>query len=206
MRFGLWLPIGLFLLLILFPATSPAIVADRIMAVVDREVIALSDVQKYREVFLKKRDADDSAALEEIIDQTLLLAEARKLEILPPPDDEIARVYKKLRLRFGRPETFELLKTRLALTDDEIKERIKQQLLIDQLIEQRIHFFVFVTPAEIGAYYQDHPGEFKNQTQEAARKAIQEIRTAEKAQLKLKDYLDRLRAKADIRINRPPPE
>ncbi|MEK6683657.1 MAG: hypothetical protein AABY46_03265, partial [Nitrospirota bacterium] len=206
MRFGLWLPIGLFLLLILFPATSPAIVADRIMAVVDREVIALSDVQKYREVFLKKRDADDSAALEEIIDQTLLLAEARKLEILPPPDDEIARVYKKLRLRFGRPETFELLKTRLALTDDEIKERIKQQLLIDQLIEQRIHFFVFVTPAEIGAYYQDHPGEFKNQTQEAARKAIQEIRTAEKAQLKLKDYLDRLRAKANIRINRPPPE
>ena len=200
------MPIGLFLLLILFPATSPAIVADRILAVVDREVIALSDIQKYREVFLKKRDADDSAALEEIIDQTLLLAEARKLEILPPPDDEIARVYKKLRMRFGRPETFELLKTRLALTDDEIKERIKQQLLIDKLIEQRIHFFVFVTPAEIEAYYQEHPGEFKNQTQEAARKAIQEIRTAEKAQLKLKGYLDRLRAKANIRINRPLPE
>ena len=200
------MPIGLFLLLILFPATSPAIVADRILAVVDREVIALSDIQKYREVFLKKRDADDSAAREEIIDQTLLLAEARKLEILPPPDDEIARVYKKLRMRFGRPETFELLKTRLALTDDEIKERIKQQLLIDKLIEQRIHFFVFVTPAEIEAYYQEHPGEFKNQTQEAARKAIQEIRTAEKAQLKLKGYLDRLRAKANIRINRPLPE
>jgi hypothetical protein len=192
--------------LVLFPSPAPAIVADRILAVVNREVIAFSDAQKYREVFLEKRDADDSAALKELMDQTLLLAEARKLEILPPSDDEIARVYKNLRLRFGRPETFELLKTRLALTDAEIEEQIKRQLLIHKLIEQRIHFFVFVTPEEIESYYQDHPGEFKNQTPEAARKAIQDIRTAEKAQLKLKDYLDRLRAKANIRINRPLPE
>ncbi|HEY5594879.1 MAG TPA: hypothetical protein VIL61_06955 [Nitrospiria bacterium] len=192
--------------MVLFPSPAPAIVADRILAVVNREVIALSDAQKYREVFLEKRDADDADALKELIDQALLLAEARKLEILPPSDDEIARVYKKLRLRFGRPETFDLLKTRLALTDDEIEEQIKRQLLIHKLIEQRIHFFVFVTPEEIEAYYQDHPGEFKNQTPEEARKAIQEIRTAEKAQLKLKDYLDRLRAKANIRINHPLPE
>ena len=206
MRFCFCIPIGLFLLLVLFPSPAPASVADRILAVVNREVIALSDAQKYREVFLEKRDADDADALKELIDQALLLAEARKLEILPPSDDEIARVYKKLRLRFGRPETFDLLKTRLALTDDEIEEQIKRQLLIHKLIEQRIHFFVFVTPEEIEAYYQDHPGEFKNQTPEEARKAIQEIRTAEKAQLKLKDYLDRLRAKANIRINHPLPE
>ena len=206
MRFCFCIPVGIFLLLVLFPSPAPASVADRILAVVNREVIALSDAQKYREVFLEKRDADDSAALKELIDQALLLAEARKLEILPPSDDEIARVYKKLRLRFGRPETFDLLKTRLALTDDEIEEQIKRQLLIHKLIEQRIHFFVFVTPEEIEAYYQDHPGEFKNQTPEEARKAIQEIRTAEKAQLKLKDYLDRLRAKANIRINHPLPE
>jgi peptidyl-prolyl cis-trans isomerase SurA len=206
MRFRVCIPIGIFLLGVLFPATSPAIVADRILAVVNREVIALSDVQKYREVFVEKRDADDSSALKELMDQRLLLAEAKKLEILPPSEDEIARAYKKLRLRFGRPETFELLKTRLALTDDEIEEQIKQQLLIHKLIEQRIYFFVFVTPEEIEAYYQEHLGEFKNQTPEAARKVIQDIRTAEKSQQKLKDYLDRLRAKADIRINRPPPE
>lgn len=202
----LCIPIGLFSLSILFPSPSPAVVADRILAVVNHEVIALSDVQKYREVFVEKSDADDSMAMKELIDQKLLLAEALKLEVLTPSGDEIARTYKKLRLRFGRPETFELLKTRLALTDDEIEEQIKQQLLIDKLIEQRIRFFVFVTPEEIEAYYQEHLGEFKNQTPEAARKTIQDIRMAEKSKQKLKDYLDRLRAKADIRINRPLPE
>ncbi|MBI3609450.1 MAG: hypothetical protein HY204_01965 [Nitrospirae bacterium] len=193
-------------MLILFPAPAPAGVADRIMAVVNKDVIALSDVQKYREVFEERRDANDAAVLNELIDQKLLLTEAKKLEILPPSDDDIAQVYQKLRRRFGRPETFELLKARLVLTDAEIEQQIKQRLLIDKLIEQRINFFVFVTPEEIETFYQEHLGEFKNQTPEAARKTIAEIRAAEKAQQKLKDYIDRLRAKADIRINRPPPE
>lgn len=206
MRFRVCIPIGLFLLLILFPAPAPAGVADRIMAVVNKDVIALSDVQKYREVFEERRDANDAAVLNELIDQKLLLTEAKKLEILPPSDDDIAQVYQKLRRRFGRPETFELLKARLVLTDAEIEQQIKQRLLIDKLIEQRINFFVFVTPEEIETFYQEHLGEFKNQTPEAARKTIAEIRAAEKAQQKLKDYIDRLRAKADIRINRPPPE
>lgn len=206
MCFRVYIPIGLLLSVVLSPWPVPAVVADRILAVVNHEVISLSDVQNYREIFVEKHDADDVTALNALIDQKLLLAEAKKLETAPPSEDEIADAYKKLRLRFGRPETFGLLKTRLALSDEEIKEQIKHQVLIHKLIEQRIHFFVFVTPEEIEAYYQEHLGEFKNQTPEAARKAIQDIRTAEKAQLKLKNYVDRLRAKADIRINPPLPE
>jgi hypothetical protein len=198
-----WIILGLLLTLALFQSPALALVADRILAVVNHEVIALSDVRKHREVFMEKLDADDAAALNGLIDQKLLLAEAKKLEIPPPTDGEIAAAYKKIRLRFGRPETFELLKTRLALRDEEIERQIQQQLLIQKLIEQRIRFFVFVTPEEIDGYYQEHRGEFKNQTPEAARKAIQEIRTSEKEQRKLREYIDRLRTRADIRINRP---
>jgi len=183
-----------------------AIVADRILAVVNGEVIALSDVQVYREAFAEKSAADDSAVLRDLIDQNLLQEEAKKLEILPPSDEEIARAYNNLRLRFGRPETFALLKARLSLTDEEIEQQIRQQLLIQKLIEQRINFFVFVTPGEVDAYAQEHPAEFKDQTAEAARKAIQDILSAQKGKQKLKEYLDRLRVKADIRINRPLPE
>jgi len=200
------IPFGFFLLmfLVLFLAsTAPAIVADRILAVVNREVIALSDVQKHREVFMEKRNSDDETALNDLIDQKLLVAEAKKLEVPPPTDEDIAAAYKKLRLRFGRPETFGLLKTRLSLGDDEIVQQIKQELLIRQLVQQRINYFVFVTPEEIESYYQEHQEEFKKQTSEEARKTIQDIRASEKAQQKLKEYIVRLRARADIRINRP---
>jgi len=200
------IPFGFFLLLFLvlfLASTAPAIVADRILAVVNREVIALSDVQKHREVFMEKRNSDDETALNDLIDQKLLVAEAKKLEVPPPTDEDIAAAYKKLRLRFGRPETFGLLKTRLSLGDDEIVQQIKQELLIRQLVQQRINYFVFVTPEEIESYYQEHQEEFKKQTSEEARKTIQDIRASEKAQQKLKEYIVRLRARADIRINRP---
>jgi foldase protein PrsA len=199
----LFIPIGV---LYAFLSISPpvlAIVADRILAVVNGQVIAKSDVQIYREVFAAKSTADDSAVLHELVDQELLLEEAKKLEILPPTDEEIAQAYNNLRLRFGRPETFALLKARLSLTDEEIELEIRQQLLIQKLIEQRINYFVFVTPGEVEGYAQEHSAEFKDSTTEAARKEIQEILTAQKAKQKLKDYLDRLRVKADIRINRP---
>lgn len=205
MRWLSLIPTGWFLLL-LFSSPAAAITADRIMAVVNHEVIALSDIQIYRELFAQGRELDDSAVLKELIDQKLLLTEAKKLEISQPSNDEVAQAYQNLRLRFGRPETFERVKGRLSLTDDEIEQQLRQRLQTDKLIEQQIQYFVFVTPEEIEAYYQGHPDEFKNQKPEAAREAIREIRIAEKAQSKLRDYLDRLRAKADIRINRPLPE
>ncbi|HET6464584.1 MAG TPA: hypothetical protein VFH55_03120 [Nitrospiria bacterium] len=206
MRLDTLIPAGIFCFVLACPSPAPAIIADRIMAIVNNEVIALSDVQKYREVFVEKRDADDTTALNDLIDQKLLLAEAKKLEIPPPSAEEVDRAYKKLQLRFGRPETFELLKARLSLTDAEIEQQLSKQLTVDKLIEQRIQFFVFVTPEEIDHYLQDHSEAYKGENLEESRKAIQDLLIGEKGDLKLKDYLNRLRARANIRINKPLPE
>lgn len=200
------IPTGIFILVLALSSAAPAIIADRIMAVVNDEVIALSDVQKYQEVFADKRGLDETAAINALIDQKLLLAEAKKLEIPPPSTEEVERAYEMLRLRFGRPETFELLKARLSLTDAEIKLQLKRQLTIENLIEQRIHFFVFVTPEEIDRYMKEHAEEYRDENPEEARKSVQKILIAQKTNLKLKDYLERIREKATIRITRPPPE
>ena len=206
MRLNVLIPTGVFCFVMACASPAPAIIADRIMAIVNNEVIALSDVQKYREVFVEKRDTDDTTALNDLIDQKLLLAEAKKLEIPPPSAEEVDRAYKKLQLRFGRVETFELLKTRLALTDAEIEQQLSKQLTVNKLIEQRIQFFVFVTPEEIDRYLQDHSETYKGENPEETRKAVQDLLIREKGNQKLKDYLSRLRSRANIRITKPPPE
>jgi hypothetical protein len=206
MRLDTLIPTGIFCFVLACPSLAPAIIADRIMAIVNNEVIALSDVQKYRELFVEKRGTDDTTALNDLIDQKLLLAEAKKLEIPPPSAEEVDRAYKKLQLRFGRPETFELLKARLSLTDAEIEQQLSKQLTVDRLIEQRIQFFVFVTPEEIDRYLQDHSEAYKGENPDETRKAIQDILIGDKGDLKLKDYLSRLRGRANIRINKPLPE
>ena len=200
------MPAGVVGFILALPSMAFPVVADRIMAVVNNEVIALSDVRTYRELFVRSPDADDITIVGTLIDQKLLLADAKKLEIRPPSSDEVATAFEELRGRFQPPETFETLKDQLLLTDTDIKQQLWQQLHIRKLIEQRIHFFIFVTPDDIESYYQENLEEFSGQDPEAARKAIQKIRVAEKARSKLENYLDRLRERADFRINRPRPE
>ncbi len=199
------IPLGMLLFAILPAKPAASVVTDRIMAVVNNEVISLSDVRIYREIFEEGRRLDDAAALEKIIDDKLLLVEARKLEIPAPEPKETARAALDLKRQFGRPEVFEAVKQRLLLTDAEIEQQVAQRLQIEKLIEQRILFFVFVTPEEVESVYLATPDSFKDLTPEEARKAIHERRVAEKTESKLRDYIARLRARATIRINRPLP-
>jgi len=198
--------IGIISIFIMTASPATGIVADRILAVVNNDVISLSDVQEYREVFMRTAPPDDSDVLKQLVNQKLLLIEAKKLEIAPPSTQEVAAAYNVLRAGFGRPETFELLKQRLSVTDEELEQQIEEKLLAQKLVQERITFFVFVRPEEIQTYYDDHPDEFKNQPLDKAEPQINKILTAEKGRQKLEDYLGRLRAKADIRINRMPVE
>jgi peptidyl-prolyl cis-trans isomerase SurA len=204
MRPRLLIPVWFVCVLVLMSSTANSFVADRILAVVNNQLISLSDVRKYREVFMAGARPDDSAVLNELIDQKLLLDEAKKLEISQPSNEQIESAFNKLRARFGRPETFNLLEQRLSITDEEIRQQLEQQLLVEKLIQERISFFVFVSPEEIETYYEEHPDEVKGRSLEAVQSEITKILTDEKSKQKLKDYLDRLRAKADIRINRTP--
>lgn len=194
----------LFLLLVLllaFPPLAASIVTDRILAVVNNEVISLSDLQKYRALFEPGNTADDSNILKAMIDQKLLFAEALKLEIPPPSVEETELAYNNLHLQIKGLESFEKLKHRLSLSDAEIRQQIRKRLRIDKFIQERIRFFVFVTPEEVEKYYQDHPKEFPDQTLEEIRDALELTLAADKTQINLEVYLKRLRVKTTIRIN-----
>ncbi|HSG05416.1 MAG TPA: hypothetical protein VLB09_03355, partial [Nitrospiria bacterium] len=70
---------------------------------VNKEVIALSDVQEYGALFPGEGGMDQKAVLDRLIDQTVLLAEAKKLEIPPPAEEEIVFAYQDLESRHGGP-------------------------------------------------------------------------------------------------------
>ena len=193
-------------MLLAMPVFAASIVADRIMAVVNNEVISLTDLQKYRALFESGKTTDDSTTLKTMIDQKLLFAEAQKLEIPPPSEKETNRAYDHLRLQINGSDSFGKLKHRLSLEDTEIRQQLRQRLHINKFIQQRIRFFVFVTPDETEGYYKTHREELHGQTLEEARDEIDEILATDKTRVNLEAYLKRLRVKAVIRINRPRPE
>lgn len=173
--------------------------ADRILAVVNNEIITLSDVQRYQPLFGEGQDAQ--AVLNVLIDQKLLMSEARKFEIPEPSDEAVDAAYQDLVQRFEDKEALTKTVERTGLSELELRQQLKARLRVGELLDQRVTFFVFVAPQEVEAYYEEHADDFRGQSAEQARSVIQDLLMRQKADLKRQEYLDRLRARATIRVN-----
>lgn len=191
------------LLLLLFPGYAKGFVADRIIAVVSKEVIALSDVKEYETLFPAKPGEDQATGLNRLVEQKILVAEARRLEILPPTEEELVVAYQNLENRHGGPEDFQKIKTAMNLSDEEIRYYLRARLHVDKFIDQRIRFFVFATPREVEAFRKKFPEYYAHLQEEERLQAIQGAIIEKKAAAKLATYLARLRARADIQVNFP---
>jgi peptidyl-prolyl cis-trans isomerase SurA len=181
------------------PSKSRAEMVDRILAVVNDEIIALSDLNNYQAFFGEEREPH--VILEELIDQKLLFAEAQKFRLDEPSSEEVEAAYRKLEARLGGLEAMKETRKQLALSEQDLQVQIKARLMATQLIDQRVNFFIFVSPKEVEDYYQKHADEFSGRPPDQARSEIQDGLKQKRAELKRKDYLDRLKARATIEMN-----
>jgi hypothetical protein len=199
-----------FALLIMFLADSTrAMLVDRILAVVNRQPITLSDLNRYQ-VFLALNDGKKNwevppspspAILQQLIDRKLLLEEAEKFEVGLPNTADLLEAQNRLAKRFTNSEEFQNTLLRWGLDREGLSREIQDYLTVQHFVDQRITFFVIIPPVEIQKYYEDHREEYKNQRLEEALAHITKQLTDLKAKEKLEAYLKKLREKATIQIN-----
>ena len=107
--------------------------------------------------------------LDELVDRSLLLQEARARAIVVG-QDQIERAF--LRIRSEYPGThFDDLLAQERLSQTELKSRLKDQLTVERLFEQEVFARIQVVDAEIERHYADHAAEF----QEPERVRVQQI-------------------------------
>lgn len=191
-------------------ADSPhAMLVDRILAVVNRQPITLSDLNRYQ-AFRALNDGKKNwetppppspAVLQQLIDRKLLLEEAEKFEVGLPKTADLVEVQDRLSKRFASSLEFQDALLRWGLDRDALKHEIEDYLTIQRFVEQRIIFFVIIPPAEIQKYYDAHRDEYKDKRLEEALSHISKQLTDLKAREKLDIYLKKLREKASIQIN-----
>jgi peptidyl-prolyl cis-trans isomerase SurA len=201
---------GSFIVLMLFLANSAhAILVDRILAVVNREPITLSDLNRYQ-AFIALNDgkknweappSPSSAALQQLIDRKLLLEEAEKFEIGLPKTNELLEAQDRFAKRFTNAEEFQNTLLRWGLDRDNLQHEIQDHLTVQRFVDQRITFFVIIPPLEIQKYYEAHREEYREKRPEEALALITKQLTDLKAREKLETYLKKLREKASIQIN-----
>jgi peptidyl-prolyl cis-trans isomerase C len=147
-------------------STRDAASAARAVATVNGETISADALaRELRDARVGTEDGGGGTdvlrrrVLDELVDRTLLLQEARARSIVVP-QDQVERAF--LRIRAEYPGThFDDLLAQERLSQTELKARLKEQLAVERLFEEEVFPRVAVVDAEVERFYADHAAEFQ---------------------------------------------
>lgn len=176
-------------------------VIDRIVAVVDNDIVTLVQLRKETAPYFKKMEASgysdekekqmkqeiDKKILDALIDQSLTQQEAKKYQI-SVSDNEINNAvenFKKSR-SLGDKE-FESALERQGLTLDDYRENVKKQILQSRLINHAVKSKVVILESDIKKEYQANMDKYSGQKKYHLRNILM---TGEDEMKKVKKKLD----------------
>ena len=180
---------------------------EQIAAVVNRQIVFLSDVERYRLFFQKQADPSQEnteAALQDLIDNRLLRVEAHRFLLQGPTEEEVNGKIVLIRSQFKNETAFQAALRKTDFSLEEYRTEVRESLWVEKLLRERVSDFIFIAPKDVEAYYQERAGEFPGKKFEAVEPHIRQILASQKAEVKKKEYLTRLRSHAEIEINLQP--
>jgi peptidyl-prolyl cis-trans isomerase SurA len=159
----------LFIATALFPVLCSAELLDRVVAVVNEEVITLSDLEKegeryYREIAAKapagslpetlKRARED--VLDSLIEKRLIAQQA-KAKNISVSKDEVEAAFQQMREQSGLSAADFLAKLQSeGMTEPAYREQLKNQVLQGKLVNADVRSKVVITDEDILDYYDTH--------------------------------------------------
>lgn len=149
-----------------------AVVVDRIVVVVNGEAVTEREIERilypiyeqyrglyYGDELIKKLEEVRKKVLDQLVDDRLILSEAKRLDIQIPEKDIDARV-KEVSKRFPTEAAMEVALTQQGLSLKELRKSYKEQMMVRRLIDGKIGSTIEVSPVELKEYFMKHSNEF----------------------------------------------
>ncbi|HEU19940.1 MAG TPA: hypothetical protein ENO00_11305 [Deltaproteobacteria bacterium] len=197
---------------ILMTVAAYATIVDRIVAIVNHDVITLSELDKNVNSYMKRIEKtvpeDQLDAIEkhvrqmvlnELIDQRLITQEAKKRGLMATDRDVNGAITNIITQRKITHEKLQYEIEQLGITFEEYREEVRAQLTKRNFLAGEIKSKITISKEEIGAYYREHRKDYEGK--EAAR--IRQIlillprdaadQTREKLRMRAEDILQQLR-------------
>lgn len=163
---------AVFSFLLFISYSQASLLLDKVVAVVDREIITWSELYKAMsfefEAELRNLNVDEKKEylqqrqkqfLERLIDMRLQLAEARRMGI-SVSSSEVSSAINEIRGRYGLTlEQFIDALEREGFEYDDYNRRISEQILIQKYVQAEINSKIVVTDSEIDEYFDLHKDE-----------------------------------------------
>jgi len=153
-------------------SVSNAEVIDKIVAVVNNEVITQREIdgiiepiyEQYRSLYygdelISKLEEARAKVLNQLIEDRLILSEAKKLNVEVEDEAVEARINEMVK-RFPSREVFEKTLAQQDISIKDLRARYREQMMVRRLIDRRIGSRITVSPPEIANFYNKHINEF----------------------------------------------
>ncbi|HXI13544.1 MAG TPA: hypothetical protein VNM92_13020 [Thermoanaerobaculia bacterium] len=192
--------------------SGSAVIVDRIAAVVERQIITLSEVNQIVSLKVTPRETGESdddhrrRILDNLVAQSLRLTDVERFGSDAVTKDSIEARLQQLIQRFPSQADFERALLRSELTLDELRLVLKRQLQVDAYIEERFSPQIFVSLEEIDTFYR---GTWSAQRRSRGlpipllAEATEEIRSllkAERLHQEVSRWTSQLRSQANVDI------
>jgi hypothetical protein len=201
----------LLVILMLLSLPASAVTVDRIAAIVDGQVLTVSEIAQMVEIRFYPRAAqseDDHRrnVLDGLIAQSLRYRDVERFGAQDISPDVIEARLLEIQHRFPSEAEFLAAAARAELTVDEIRALVKRQLQVEAYIQERFAPLVFISNEDIEAYYR---GPWSQQRRErglaipSLDSVRDEVRTAVRAsrvEEEIGKWTTQLRARANVDV------
>ncbi len=199
------------MLSLLLAQASSGVTVDRIAAIIDRQVLTVSEVSQMVELrFFPRSSADEDDhrrdVLDRLIAQLLRFRDVERFGAQDIPRDSIEARLTEIQGRFASAEEFDAALTRAELALDELRALIKRQLQVEAYIQERFAPLIFIPNEEIEAYY---AGPWTRQRRQRGlsvpplgevREEIRTLMRSTKLQDDIARWTDQLRQRANVDV------
>ena len=132
--------------------------SNRILAIVNEDIITEADITSQLNAMLEdeevaKRLPDDRTAvreqlLEHLIEEKLILQEAKRLNLTVNPN-EVEERLAEIRNKFDGPQAYAQMLQQAQWTEDQLKDKLRQQILAQKTVDQQVRSKIVVRPSEV---------------------------------------------------------
>lgn len=197
---------------LLTTGTAEAVVIDRIAAVVEQEVIPLSEINQLVTLRFIPRNAGESESqyrrrvLETMIAQALRYRDTQRFGAQTVPNDAVEARLLDIQKRFPSIQAFEEALRDTELTLDELKSLITRQLQVEAYIDERFSPLIFVALDQIEEYYtsvwapQRRARGLDVPPLSEVREDIRSLLKAERLDEEIKKWTEQLRSRVNVDI------
>ncbi|MBI3327169.1 MAG: hypothetical protein HYZ81_10775 [Nitrospinae bacterium] len=207
--FGWWIRTSILAVFLVYQTQAAgvygeAVLLDKIMAVVNDEVLTLTDFEAHLALVKVFRPAsagvDREQAFPRFIEQTLLRQEALRTRIVEVGEAAVAQELSALEQRPGGPEQLALVLEARGLSLARVRAWLGHQLIVHAFIDRRVRLFVRVSDSEVTQYYQQHQQAIGEPWSDQIQEQIRRVLVEQRVNARVAQLVEELKRKANLQF------